>query len=59
MELYKADDNSKFRCSDENPDIIKVYQEFLDKPLSNKAHELLHTTYVNRSSDLGVEEVSK
>lgn len=59
MGLYKADDNSKFRCSDENPDIIKVYQEFLDKPLSNKAHELLHTTYVNRSSDLGVEELSK
>lgn len=57
--LYNADDNSKFRCSDENPDIIKVYDEFLDKPLSNKAHELLHTTYVNRSSDLGVEEVSK
>ena len=27
-------------------------QEFLDKPLSKKAHELLHTTYINRSNDL-------
>lgn len=57
--LYTADFNSKFRCSDENEDIIKIYNEFLGEPLSHKAHELLHTSYASRKSDLGLEEMNK
>lgn len=57
--LYTADVNSKFRCSDENEDIIKIYNEFLGEPLSHKAHELLHTSYASRKSDLGLEEMNK
>jgi iron-only hydrogenase group A len=37
------------RMSHENPEIKALYEEFLEKPLSHTAHELLHTTY-NRLS---------
>ncbi|ACL69059.1 NADH-dependent [FeFe] hydrogenase, group A6 [Halothermothrix orenii] len=46
--LYKIDKNKKLRKSHENPYIKKLYQEFLDKHGSHKAHELLHTHYINR-----------
>ena len=45
--LYKEDTELKFRKSHENPDIKKLYAEFLEKPGSHKSHELLHTTYEN------------
>lgn len=51
--LYKADLKDNYRVSDENPDIIRIYKEFLGKPLSEKSHELLHTKYVNRKKELG------
>lgn len=43
--LYKEDAGLKFRKSHQNPDIIKLYKEFLEKPGSHKSHELLHTHY--------------
>ncbi len=43
--LYKDDKNAVVRCSHQNESIKKLYDEFLDKPLSEKAHHLLHTTY--------------
>jgi len=43
--IYKDDRQSKKRRSHENPEIIKIYEDFLDKPGSHKAHELLHTVY--------------
>lgn len=43
--LYADDKNSAVRCSHQNPSIMKLYEEFLDKPLSETAHHLLHTTY--------------
>ena len=43
--LYKEDSELPFRKSHQNPDIVKLYEEFLEKPNSHKAHELLHTTY--------------
>jgi NADH-quinone oxidoreductase subunit G len=43
--LYDDDDGSTYRCSHQNPYIKKVYQDFLEKPGSHKAHELLHTQY--------------
>jgi NADH-quinone oxidoreductase subunit G len=44
--LYEDDKNSEHRCSHQNPFIQQVYQEFLGEPNGHKAHELLHTTYV-------------
>jgi iron only hydrogenase large subunit-like protein len=36
------------RKSHENPEIAKIYEEFLGKPLGHKSHELLHTHYTPR-----------
>jgi len=43
--LYKEDSELPVRKSHENPDIKKLYAEFLKEPGSHKSHELLHTTY--------------
>ena len=43
--LYADDKNSAVRCSHHNTSITKLYEEFLDKPMSETAHHLLHTTY--------------
>jgi NADH-quinone oxidoreductase subunit G len=46
--LYKDDEQSKVRCSHENPEIQKIYKDFLGEPLSEKAHKYLHTHYKAR-----------
>lgn len=43
--LYKEDTTLEYRKSHENPDIKKLYAEFLKSPGSHKSHELLHTHY--------------
>lgn len=43
--LYKEDRELTYRRSNDNPDIKKLYQEYLEAPGSHKAHELLHTAY--------------
>ncbi|MBQ7960805.1 MAG: iron hydrogenase small subunit [Clostridia bacterium] len=47
--LYAEDKSLPVRKSHENPDIKLLYSEFLEKPGSHKAHELLHTHYTARS----------
>ena len=46
--LYEEDELSTIRVSHKNPQIIKLYDEFLGEPNSHKAHELLHTHYKGR-----------
>ncbi len=46
--LYTIDELSVIRKSHENPVIKKIYEEFLEKPGSHIAHELLHTKYEKR-----------
>lgn len=46
--LYKRDDYQKIRFSHENPEIIKIYKDYLNSPLSKVSEELLHTHYVDR-----------
>lgn len=43
--LNNIDKNCSLRRSYENPAVIAIYDKYLDKPLSHKAHELLHTRY--------------
>ncbi|MDD3796323.1 MAG: [FeFe] hydrogenase, group A [Lachnospiraceae bacterium] len=43
--LYFLDRSSELRFSHENPDVVRLYQEYLGHPLSHKAHELLHTDH--------------
>lgn len=47
--IYSEDEAKTIRKSHENPEIIKLYEEFLGKPLSHKAHDLLHTHYFDKS----------
>lgn len=46
--IYREDEGKKLRKSHENPDVMKLYAEFLGSPNGHRSHELLHTTYVNR-----------
>ena len=46
--LYSEDERQVIRQSHNNPQIQALYDEFLGKPNSHKAHELLHTTYKAR-----------
>ena len=50
--LYNRDKSLKNRTSHENQEIIALYKEFLVEKNSELAEELLHTTYIDRSSDL-------
>ena len=43
--LYMLDAGANVRFSHENRDIIRIYDEYLEKPNSHKAHMLLHTEH--------------
>ncbi|GAB6953721.1 [FeFe] hydrogenase, group A [Mediterraneibacter glycyrrhizinilyticus] len=43
--LYFLDASNELRFSHENPDIQKLYDDFMEAPLSHKAHMLLHTDH--------------
>lgn len=45
--LYQLDEQRALRFSHENPEVKRLYDEFLGKPLGHKAHELLHSEHVN------------
>ncbi|MBO6193874.1 MAG: iron hydrogenase small subunit [Clostridiales bacterium] len=43
--LYEQDANMTLRFSHENPSIVAIYKDYLEKPLSEKSHHLLHTDH--------------
>lgn len=43
--LYFLDKNTPIRFSHENKDVLKLYEDFMEAPLSHKAHLLLHTDH--------------
>ena len=43
--LYSEDERQKVRQSHNNPDIIRLYKEFLGEPLSELSEKLHHTHY--------------
>lgn len=43
--IYSEDMNLPIRKSHENPAIIELYETYLGEPMSEKAHQLLHTHY--------------
>ena len=57
--LYKQDENLKIKTSYENGEIIKLYETLLDKPLSKISCDLLHTSFKDRSADLGEKQAPK
>ena len=44
-QLYSLDEKSNIRFSHENRDVMQMYAEFFEKPLSHRAHQLLHTEH--------------
>lgn len=56
--LYARDAKMKKRKSHENQEIIALYKEFYGKPLSPLAEEMLHTSYYDRSSELGDDQIN-
>lgn len=48
--LYELDKSLPLRKSHKNPEIVKLYEEYLKEPNSHLSHKLLHTHYVKRSA---------
>ena len=46
--IYREDEGKAIRMSHKNPDILKLYEEFLGEPLGERSEELLHTHYFNK-----------
>jgi iron only hydrogenase large subunit-like protein len=47
--LIDVDEHKQLRKSHKNPAVMKLYDEYLGKPGSEKAHKLLHTRYFKKS----------
>ena len=47
--IYREDATKPIRKSHENTYVVKLYEEFLGKPMSEKAHHLLHTQYFEKT----------
>ncbi|MBN2299630.1 MAG: iron hydrogenase small subunit [Acholeplasmataceae bacterium] len=45
---YRLDANMAIRKSHENPQVTELYEDYLEKPLGEKSHHLLHTHYHDR-----------
>jgi len=52
--IYQEDKNKPIRKSHENPEIKKLYKEFLGEALGEKAHKLLHTKYFDLSRKIEI-----
>ncbi|ADY56474.1 hydrogenase, Fe-only [Syntrophobotulus glycolicus DSM 8271] len=57
--VYKIDKSMRIRLSHENPEIKKIYTEFLGQPLSEEAELLLHTHYVPKDHLLTAKKPSE
>ena len=54
--IYTEDRKKPLRKSHENPFIIKLYDEFLGKPGSDKSHHLLHTHYFDKKKKIMIKK---
>jgi NADH-quinone oxidoreductase subunit G/NADP-reducing hydrogenase subunit HndD len=43
--LASIDQSNAIRKSHENPDVLRLYEQYLGEPLGGKSHHLLHTSY--------------
>lgn len=47
--LYTEDSNMPLRRSHENPEVLRLYEDYLIQPLGERSHRLLHTRYSSRN----------
>lgn len=52
VKLYKLDNKRPLRQSHNNPDVQVLYNEYLEKPLSEKAEKLLHSNHLKEHNYL-------
>jgi len=57
--IYRIDQDLPLRKSHKNPDVAKLYEEYLGEPLGHKSHELLHTHYRSRGMKYNFSELMK
>jgi len=57
--IYRIDEDLPLRKSHKNPDVAKLYAEYLGEPLGHKSHELLHTHYRSRGMKYNFSELKK
>ena len=57
--IYQIDEDLPLRKSHKNPDVQKLYDEYLVEPLGHKSHELLHTHYHSRGMKYNFSELMK
>lgn len=55
--MYAKDASYELRESHENKEILSLYEQFLEHPLSHTAHELLHTDYTSRGDKLKAKKI--
>ena len=51
--LYNRDQTMNLRKSHDNPESQQLYKDFYQEPMSDLAENMLHTTYIDRSKELG------
>ncbi|MBN2166105.1 MAG: iron hydrogenase small subunit, partial [Marinilabiliaceae bacterium] len=49
LAIYAEDAGMPIRKSHENPEIMKIYEDYLKEPLGHRSHQLLHTKYTERN----------
>lgn len=54
--IYQEDAGKAIRKSHENAYVQKLYADFLGKPMSEKAHHMLHTHYFDRKKEVYIGE---
>lgn len=54
--IYREDESKELRKSHENPVLMTLYEEYLEKPNSHIAHDILHTHYVKREKYKSIKE---
>jgi iron only hydrogenase large subunit-like protein len=53
--IYDADHRAPTRSSHQNRSVAELYEEYLDRPLSDVSHHLLHREYSDRSAAATIE----
>ena len=46
--IYREDRRKTIRKSHENPEVLRMYKEYVGEPFGERAHELFHTHYEER-----------
>jgi iron-only hydrogenase group A len=52
--IYEEDEHKPMRMSHENPAVVQLYERYLEKPLGERSHHLLHTFYASRMEEVAL-----